>query len=338
MGFFDTIQHTVQHALHPNPGTLPSGSHSPVQQGGLTAPGITGANPGSLLSRIGQGIGDIGRGISQEGLGGLVDPAGIIDRQRAQRELAGKFQVVGPDYHGPRNSNTVSQEEYQRIAHTYSDVRMGRGDLTLNTAGLSPEAAAKFRAGAMDDIGTMMQTATGRAEINALSHNPLRDGTGKPRLDAAGHETHHKTTLSDGSADPTNAGAMWANAADSANPLKGTDSNITYIPGHSINSTRSDVILAHEMRHSMDETQGNIDMAKVGAADSVVADRGKYAEFEHQAVGLGRYSGESINENAYRRERAAMGAAGATGLVGPRADGGAGDVGMVQRTSYNVLP
>lgn len=54
------------------------------------------------------------------GIGGLLDPSGMLDRQQAQRDLAGRFQVLPDDFVGPRRDNQVSQEEYQRIARARS--------------------------------------------------------------------------------------------------------------------------------------------------------------------------------------------------------------------------
>jgi hypothetical protein len=97
---------------------------------------------GGLWGSIVQGVGDLGRGVQEEGLEGLLDPLGAINRQDAQRDLADRFNVSDTP-NGDQNS--VTPEQFREIAHTYSDVRMGRGNLTLNTDGMSPEEARTFR-------------------------------------------------------------------------------------------------------------------------------------------------------------------------------------------------
>jgi hypothetical protein len=294
-------------------------------------------------------VGDIGNGLSQEGVGFLADPAGAMDRQAAQRELAGRFQVVPDDFVGPRLPNQVTQSEYQQVARTYSDIRLGRGDLTIDTSERTPDEAADYRAGAMNDIADLLQTQTGRTELQGLSNNEATD--------AAGNTIHRHTTLSalhqdangdndrsnDGNApiDTTNGFADPVNFADSqtrpdanGNMVNGPGSDVVvrYNPGVTINTTRSDVILAHELRHTMDETHGGLDATTVAATDGVPADTGNFMRWEHQAAGLGIHANEPVNENHYRAERAMIGATGTGDAVQP------GDVNMPQRTSYSVLP
>lgn len=79
-----------------------------------------------VLSVVGQFIGDVGHEAMD-----LVDVPGQIDRAQARSELADRFEVVGPKYRGPHHPNTVSSEEYDRIAHLYSDIRRGSGDLSI---------------------------------------------------------------------------------------------------------------------------------------------------------------------------------------------------------------
>jgi hypothetical protein len=156
-----------------------------------------------------------------------------------------------------------------------------------------------------------------------------------------GDPIHHHTTLrplhqdangngdrSDDNAAPfdrTNAIADWgANEAltyrDAAgNRGAGTDVDIRINPGSPITGTTSpsDVILAHEMAHAMHETQGT--MAPSTTVGGTGPDR-NVAQYEHQAAGLGAYASDPNTENAYRRERIALGAP------------------LTMRTSYSVLP
>ena len=76
------------------------------QRGSQGAP-RGGQSDGTFLGDLGQTLGDVGRGLSQEGLGGLFDPSGMMDRQSAQRELAGNFNVVPDGTPGIRSENQV---------------------------------------------------------------------------------------------------------------------------------------------------------------------------------------------------------------------------------------
>jgi hypothetical protein len=309
--------------------------------------------PTGVLATLGQEAGDFTHGLEQEGLAGLLDPSGMMDRQAAQRELASRFSVVPNDFIGPRLPNQVTQSEYENVAREYSDIRTGRGDLTIDTSERTPDEAKKYRDGAMNDIADLLQTNTGRAEIAGLSNNTAKD--------AAGKEIHRHTTLAalhqdsnndgdrsnDGDApiDTTNGFADPVSMADSEQRADaagkmvngpGSDVVVRYNPGVTINTTRSDVILSHELRHTMDETHGAMDPTLVQASDGVAADAGwptnPLHRFEHQAAGLGLYANQAVNENHYRAERAEIGATETGAAVQP------GDVNMPQRQSYSVLP
>lgn len=376
-------------AFQPTPGSLPHGSLSPWQHGGQRVPpGAHGptqadvekflgqpqthdkptakpgsdavaAQPKSLGGQVGQTIGDIGRGIHQEGVDGLLDPAGMMDRQQAQRDLSNRFQVVPDNFKGPRKPNQVTDAEYERIAHTFSDIRLGRGDLTINTSEqTNAKEAAKYKQGTLNAIADMMMTKSGREEIERLHDSKLVDDKGKARLDASGHEQHHHTEIralyNSSNGDPldtNNDGKVdakdkhdavhrynknaYADATDTTkrgdwfrkqqldahgNPVTdakgkpvmdrgvGTDSTIWWNPTVSAgNCNRSDVILAHEMAHSIHETQGTMASGTVkGGPDNGINN------FERQAVGLPQAGGNpgdptSVGENAYREERNALG-------------------------------
>jgi hypothetical protein len=311
-----------------------------------------------------------GNAFSQEGLGAVFDPFGALDRQQAQGELADRFQVVGDDFVGPRLPNQVSQQEYQDLCRNYSDIRMGRGDLTIDTAGLGDEQAEAYRSGVMTDIASMLQTQSGRGEIAGLSNNVLVDDAGNTRNGIWGMELpwglgdpiHRHTTITglyqdanankdrtddvgapidttNGYADPEDLDDMSRRADGSRGA--GTDVTIRYNPGVNVLENaglsdpwlpfRSDVLLAHEMRHAMHETQGTMDSSMVDATtgDGVADDAGRHRRWEHQAVGIGLYANDPMSENAYRAERALLGAAGSPGVR-------TGDVGMPQRGTYSV--
>lgn len=314
----------------------------PVTQAGANQHAAA-PQPDSVFGRIGQGIGDFGRGLQQEGLSGLLDPAGMIDRQQAQRDLASRFQVMPDDFAGPRRDNQVSQEEFQRIARTFSDIRRGRGDLTIDSSGFdgaNAEAeAADYRQGTMDAIANMMMTSGGRRQIENLHDNVARDDDGSARRSwwGLGPEQHRHTTIQplfgtfNGSAwvdpgsgnhtaanlrsdnafaAPVDASRMSRNADGSRG--KGTDVDIMWNPNAHLGA-RSDIILAHEMEHGIHESQGTMATGTLGGTgpDST------FNNFERQAVGLtrsdspgnGHYPGDpdGCTENMYRAQRNGLG-------------------------------
>ena len=340
--FIDESLQSVREAFSDTEG-LPPGSQSPVQAGGLTAD----MSEDSPLAGVGQFLGDWGRGIDQEGWTSIFDPFGAVDRQEAQRELADRFQVVD-DTEGRAAENQVTQEQFQEIARTYSNIRMGRSDIDFNTEGLDEEQAAAYRAGTMDDLASIMQTEGGRTLVNRLANN----------------ENDHTTTLSplfqkneDGEYDPslgrdnTNGFASPQGnrsdrfRVDEDTPGEGVDSRVRYNPGVDIAPAdadltqdqwlpwRSDVLLYHELVHSMDHTYGTMDPDRIGADGDGAIDSESGEAYdaggkrsEHRAAGLGIYADEAISENAYRAARRDIGATG----VGERV----GDDTMPDRDTY----
>lgn len=319
---------------------------------------------GEKLDGVRQFGSDLYNGVSQEGLGGIFDPVGMMDRQAAQRELADRFTIVGDDFQGERAPNAVSQAEYERICRMYSDIRLGRGDLTIDPSALGTDAERDaYRQGAMGDIANMLQTESGRGIISQLHDN-------HPQTDADGNPVHRHTTMvpllddagnvdrTNGYAAPDGAGSMRTVNADGTLGAAGagTDVHIRYNPGVNVGDAyptltgnnpwlgqmRSDVLLAHEMNHAIMQTSGMGDSRAVGAGDNALdpndpnmawdaqfRDRNgnPLRQIEHQAVGLGTYANDPLTENAYRAERRRMADMGAAGTV-------AGDATMVQRTSY----
>ena len=96
--------------------------------------------PTNTMARVGQTIGDFGRGMVQEGLGGALDPSGMMDRQAAQRELRSQFKVVPDAPAGSaapaapaamataaqRPPNQLTESQLEQKARTFSDARLGR--------------------------------------------------------------------------------------------------------------------------------------------------------------------------------------------------------------------
>ncbi len=313
------------------------------------------AGPLGFLGSVGQTIGDFGRGLQQEGLSGLVDPLGMLDRQDAQRELADRFHIMnpedmvcGPDGPDQYAENQVSPEEFQEIARTYSNIRMGRSDIDFNTEGLSDEEAAEFRQGTMDDLASIMQTEGGRTLVNRLADNENDHTTTLSPLfqtNAAGdYDPSLGRDNTNGYAAPVGNGAD-AYRVDADTAGAGVDSRVRYNPGVDIAPAdadltqdqwlpwRSDVLLYHELVHSMDQTYGTMDPTQAGADADGGVDTESGSPYdagvdrsEHRASGLGIYADEGISENAYRRARREIGATN----IGERA----GDDTMPDRDTY----
>jgi len=284
-------------------------------------------------AREGVGLGSlVGKGLTDK-IGEIVATA--VDRAKASIELKGKFDIVADDFKGHKRPNQVTQAEYDKIVANYSDIRREKTDLKFNTAGMTEEEKSKFMASTMGDIGSIMQTGSGRDLIDKLSHQ--KDG--------------HTTTINmskdaAGKPNPLGASADAANPADRAKWSDGTGVNsiVNYVPGANVtvpgygkdkfNPFRSDVALYHEMVHAMHITDGTMASSKVSSGPKIDQDAG-IQNFEHQAAGLGDYAADPITENAYRRERNAIGNhAGGISNADPALD----DRNMPQRTNYAPTP
>lgn len=359
MGMLGPVLDPLLHRGPPNP-EVP-GVNAPVDQNA--------GQPTSAMGQIGQTLGDMGSGLGKEGLSGLLDPTGMMDRQRASRELSSKFDVVGPDHKGEKLPNQVTAEEYDQLVRTYSDIRLGRSDLKIDTSNAND--AGQYQADMMDDIGDIMQTSSGRQLISQLSNNVMKDASGK--------DVHRTTTLAPryrvdpitGAKIPdnSNAGESGNSAPGIGSPFPGLggpgvggDTSIAMNPNMDVSAPngsggtetwRSDVALYHEMVHSLHDTRGTTDANPVSSTDGVQRElqRGNVGgamgemmnpdpkikadvdagimRWEHQAVGLGVYADNAISENAYRRERNAVATSG-KGLPG--------DLLMEQRGQYAPDP
>jgi hypothetical protein len=262
-----------------------------------------------------------------------ADPVGTADRKAALAELASRFVIV-PDDSDPakRLPNQVTQAEFQSLANEFSDIRLGRTDLTVDTerkglvdlpfgdskSPLPPREASYFKQGAMNDIADILQTQSGRTLIDTVAHEP----------------EHHKTRI----ALNDQMGIPKEGTATTMNDDGQTNAAIAYVPGYRFeypspspwtSDFPSHVTLFHELTHAKDRVTGTRDESEVVASDGVPSDVGLGRE-EHQAAGLGKYAGEAVSENRYRAERALIGAEG----VGAQP----GDVGMPQRTEYIQHP
>lgn len=272
---------------------------------------------------------DYTSGVEKEGWTSIFDPTGTVDRQRASEELSDRFSVVPDDFVGPRLPNQVTQAEYDQIVHTYSDIRLGRSDINFNTDGLSEEDAAAFRAGSMNDLASIMQTEHGRELVNKLAYNEKDHNTTLSPLFKKNGSGAYDASLgldnTNGFASAEDGSKVHVGADGTAN--EGTNSRVRYNPGQTISPEgavdawlpwRSDVLLYHELVHSLDQTSGTMANGK----DSATGERLS----EQRASGLGIYANETMSENAYRRDRQLI----AAGGVGARD----GDATMPHRTSY----
>lgn len=293
-------------------------------------------HPNSILGTLGQGIGDLGRGIGQEGLGGLLDPAGMLDRQAAQRELRSGFDIVPDSLIGPRLPNQISEAEFEKQAHVFSDIRMGRSDMKFDAS-----CDQTYRDGTMKDMASMLQTNSGRELVDSMADNTA----GEKSLFGFGPAKHHTTTLmpylkADGTPDQSNSDELGLNVHNHNDQNgQGVNAQVRYNPGLDVGTpgsqawwpARSDVILTHELTHAYYDTHGTTDNGMVnpvdgdGVAGNVGAYKGSLQRYEHQAAGLGHYANATVGENAYRSERASIG-----GGKGTRA----GDAGMAHRDFY----
>lgn len=287
----------------------------------------------------------------------LMHPEVVRDRMRAEEELAGRFQIVDGKTKGPRLPNQVTMAEFHKLANTYSDIRLGRGDLSIDPS--KSKNPDQFKADMMDDIADVLQTKSGRALIEGLN-----DST---NIDENGDLVHRKTTLmpynkgpKDNTPDYENSDEIGDNRegfgvrSPDGTPGVGSNAKVRVNPNHDVIETeqdangtsveagriRSDVVLFHELAHAYSDTRGITDGGFVQRNDGREKKKGSKQDpnvvldadsgirtAEHQAAGLGKYKGQLITENSYRRERNELGKA---------HRGMAGDLLMPQRTGYST--
>lgn len=288
---------------------------------------------GSHLPFVGQTIQhavDLGHGFAQEGLRGLLDYSGMLDRQAAQRELASRFNVIPDGTPGMRSQNQVSESQYEAIARQYSDIRLGRTDIEIDPTALPDgQSMQQYRTDLMELLANQLQTESGRTLISGLAENRHVTTFGPlfgedDQLD----NTNAVTSLVDdkGRSRKTTDRAVGRNKAGA--PGKGYDAIIALNPGaefigvDNVVEQRPDVALYHEMMHAYTHTHGITARGDVRAGDApatgpaLTNEQQVNVDFdailgtgrrEHQAAGLGRFANESLSENAYRRERSEIG-------------------------------
>lgn len=333
-------------------GLLPSMPSSPAPdlgQGSFGALGLQGVLGNAGVAEAIRAAGSTGRKPRR-------DPI-AEDRKKAATELSDRFEVVADDFEGERLSNQVTAAEYEKICATYSDIRLGRGDLTIDASKYtSKKDQDAYKAGALTDIASLLQTESGRALVYGLHDNATQK-------DADGNPIHRHTTLTpllndDGTVDKTNGyaapegwgGDATVNRDGTLTAGEGTDVTIAYNPGVNVGEAysdywdanpwlagfRSDVILMHEGNHALMMTTGMCDPRTVQKTDNAANTkdplmaqdaRSRISRTEHQAVGIGLYANDPMTENAYRAERNALAEGGGVGLV-------EGDGELTRRNSY----
>lgn len=222
-----------------------------------------------ILERIGNTIGntisDFGHGVAQEGMSGLLDPSGMMDRQQAQHELRDRFDIV-PDGTADLKGNQVTEAEFEKRAKLYSDIRLDRTDIkfdhveTKGADGQLHDTSADYKAGVMNDMADMLQTQSGNRVLAKLADNTtgVDPATGKPLVDAKGEPigdvdpvtgapVHHTTTLhpmldKDGNLDPTQAESSPADRDGRKQEVgygctnqKGQNVSVGFNPGQTVN-------------------------------------------------------------------------------------------------------
>lgn len=295
---------------------------------GLDAPAKgPGAGPAPVKSMSPQGAAPApAAGASPEEL------ARMLDREKAQKELSGLFQIIGADHEGAKDPNMVSQAEYEKLCNQYSDIRTGNSQIKVDAGERKGEEADMFKAFLMGDIESMLQTEVGRSLINELSTQ--KDAGDKPL-----------TTTIMGAASPTQAKAHTTerkqNAIDWSENGVGADMTVEYAPGKDVNKPgstspwfpmRSDVVLFHELTHALHGTRGEFEKGEVPQSELAPDDEKGVPLEEYATVGLGRFAGSkdpkyAVNENAYRAERRDL-------VDKPGMRRGDDDWAMERRTSY----
>jgi Effector protein len=338
-------QSLTPHAVGPTPGV-----NSPVPQPTSSPHDDAPLPPGHWLGDVMTGRADM--------MTAMLDPERVKDRMKAENELAGRFEIVDGKTKGPRLPNQITSAEFHQLSNTYSDIRLGHGDLTIDGAGAKDPG--QYGADIMNDIGDILQTKSGRALVEGLSNST--------NIDEKGDLVHRHTTLEPGVDDD---GVPDLNLTDEqpadknsefgknilgldGTPGVGKDTVVRSNPNMDIPSVdatgaasghgRSDVALFHEMVHAYTDTRGITESGLITADDSfvsaaplgaihlqdpdVVADaKAKWPvqRAEYQAAGLGFHKGDLLTENTYRRERTEVAKSG---------KGIAGDMLMPQRTKY----
>jgi hypothetical protein len=251
-----------------------------------------------------------------------MHPTTVIERMERDRDqLLQGMTIIPESFNGVRESNMVTQREFDRMAADYASIRHGDGDLTVTAHGFNAADTDQRRAAAMTDVRRILQTPSGRQLIHELNHQPR----------------HHHTTVDSSFANP-HTDFVGPNTLAATNG-HGGDSDIAYDPteqpvfasNEAWDPVRSDVTLYHELVHAEhwgngDEVDGAITAADGGTERDLFHRGGRppVARGEYQATGLGRFRRDPFSENRYRNERRSV----------STAEQVAGDATMPDRDNY----
>jgi hypothetical protein len=238
-----------------------------------------------------------------------LSPERLADRARAREELADRFSVVPDDFVGPRLPNEVSGAEYEKVSNTFSDIRTRSSNIWTQPAPLDtfdpeaekPERVAETERRMMDDLASILQTASGRELLEALATERTSPITGFA-LDTQIRGAE--------SPDRPIARSATTSVEETATALEGgpTSMKVDYTPGEG--AERSDTTLFWLLTQAMHGLTGGFGTASE-ADPAMLApedreDAGHLRAIEYAATGLGGHAGERIHENAYRAERRAL--------------------------------
>lgn len=250
--------------------------------------------------------------LATEGFSALLDPFGAMAREEGRQKLCDGLHVLAPGEIATGAPNEVSPEEFEHLAALYGDIRQGTCDLKIDGGSWTDGGA--LRDATLEDLTRIMQTKSGRTLLDGLAYDP----------------NGHVTTILPDSL-PLEAKTTAYIQDDAANG-RGTDADVDYAAGQEVDANnmnwgkfRSDVALFHELTHAWHDARGDLATGTVGTHTHALRDMLTVANWEHQAVGLDDWADAPVSENAYRRERAALGNDG-VGLPD--------DEGMAQRWTY----
>jgi hypothetical protein len=296
-----------------NEGPTPEPSLSEhVQNGPGNQAALTSMKEGTEPSLVDGALGFLGGWLDSD------EDKAEANLEASRAELSSKF-VVGEGGGTKDGKAVLTPEQYEKMLRTYASIRDGSSHLKISNLGMDEEEAAEFKAAALENIATIMQTEAGRELIdrtanqsdldemdrrdivlsNGLTHKMTKDGQDLPVGNRAYPRSTNNTEETAGR--ETGTGVFWVNRDREVEMPDGT---MLPMP--------KDAALFHELTHAMHNVEGTRPVGKVEAGDfesdnaNLLKDVGWAEREEHHTVGLGAYADERITENAYRRQRRAM--------------------------------
>jgi hypothetical protein len=244
----------------------------------------------------------------------------IRDRGEERRAALRERFKIGTGEKGP---NAVSEEEFGQIFSMYEHIREGDRNLVIETKGMGDDADT-YQNNVMEQISRLLQTPTGRKELEYLTYG-YKDANGAHKdfhtsIQAGADLNGNGSRLDDYAAETP---AVDNDGADLHFDLNGkllgrgggSDSVVNFnVPAWAEKDGRADVVLAHELTHSLTQILGIQDATPVDFSDGVpkdVSGQKPLDRAEHQATGLGKYkagpaSWLPVNERHYVEDRKAV--------------------------------